>query len=97
MIMLNLFAFRATDPKDMKRAADPVGPENDLAILEYTAGKFVLCAWGNHGAFLSRGVMVRALLHGRQLHYLGFTGSFQPRHPLYLPADLKPMPMPGAF
>ncbi len=40
LVMANLFAFRATDPKAMKAAADPVGPENDawlrkLATEEY--------------------------------------------------------------
>ena len=27
LYMLNIFAFRATNPKDMKAAADPVGPD----------------------------------------------------------------------
>ncbi len=28
----NIFAWRATDPKDMRAAPDPVGPANDDAI-----------------------------------------------------------------
>jgi hypothetical protein len=31
-VMLNLFAYRATEPRDMKRAEDPVGPKNDRYI-----------------------------------------------------------------
>ena len=36
-MMLNAFAFRATDPKEMERAADPNGPENDAYLLAETA------------------------------------------------------------
>ena len=28
--VVNLFAFRATDPTDLRMADDPVGPENDV-------------------------------------------------------------------
>ena len=27
--MLNIFAYRATDPKEMLAVKDPIGPEND--------------------------------------------------------------------
>ena len=30
----NIFAWRDTDPRQMRAAADPVGPGNDAAILE---------------------------------------------------------------
>ncbi|HYZ72598.1 MAG TPA: DUF1643 domain-containing protein, partial [Chthoniobacterales bacterium] len=33
VVMLNLFAFRATDPRDLKRASDPIGPDNDEHLL----------------------------------------------------------------
>ena len=33
LIVTNLFAWRATDPADMKRAEDPVGRSNNQAIL----------------------------------------------------------------
>ena len=32
LLMLNLFAFRATRPKDMLAACDPVGEENNSSI-----------------------------------------------------------------
>src|SRR5262245_19133112 len=34
IIVVNLFAFRASDPKALLRAADPVGPDNDGHILK---------------------------------------------------------------
>jgi hypothetical protein len=52
MMMLNLFAFRATDPKDMKAAADPIGPDNDRHIrVASSILPQTICCWGTHGAF----------------------------------------------
>jgi hypothetical protein len=44
MIMLNLFAFRATDPGVMMEAADPVGPENDKYILAHASRTIGSCS-----------------------------------------------------
>lgn len=38
--MANLFAFRATDPKAMKTAADPVGPEDDAWLRKLAMEEF---------------------------------------------------------
>ncbi len=83
----NIFAFRATDPRVMRAAADPVGPGNDGAIIEgATWADAVVCAWGAHGAHLDRGAAVAALLRGtgRPLYHLGLTRDGAPRHPLYI-------------
>jgi hypothetical protein len=89
----NIFAYRATDPKVMRAVADPVGPDNDAAILE-SAGwaDFVVCAWGNHGLHLGRGDQVADLLRktGAPLFHLGLTGQGQPKHPLYIGYDQQP-------
>lgn len=97
LIVTNLFAWRATDPQDMKKAEDPVGPENDEHIVEVALGAgVVVCAWGNHGIFQDRVNQVLALLRfrGAKLHALKITGAGQPAHPLYLPAELRPIPFP---
>lgn len=91
----NIFAYRATDPKVMRSVADPVGPDNDAAILasvDWADG--VLCAWGNHGVHLDRGATVASLLRktGKPLSHLGLTGQGQPRHPLYVGYDQQPQP-----
>ena len=85
MVVTNLFAIRATDPKDMKRAPMPIGPQNDgfLKRISLGAAKTVL-AWGNHGAFQNRDREVLAVLD-RPLFCLGRTQTGQPKHPLYLP------------
>ncbi len=91
--MLNLFAFRATDPKDMKAAADPVGKLNDSWIKGITDEcHLTVAAWGNHGAYLGRDKEVRKLFNN--LYCLKITKSNQPYHPLYLRADLQPFLLP---
>jgi hypothetical protein len=91
LCMTNLFAYRATVPSDMKRAADPVGPENDRHLLEHAAGAGVIvAAWGIDGKFMGRDRQVKAMLP--PMHYLRLTKGGHPGHPLYLPADLIPTP-----
>ena len=91
----NIFAYRATDPKVMRAAADPVGPDNDAAILESLEwADTVVCAWGNHGLHLNRGSQVTDLLRSCRapLFHLGLTSHGQPRHPLYVGYDQQPQP-----
>lgn len=90
--MTNLFAYRATDPKDMKAQNDPIGAENDIWLnkLANDAG-IVVAAWGNDGSYLGRSNMVVEMLPN--LHYLKMNKSGEPAHPLYLKADLIPVLM----
>lgn len=90
----NIFAYRATDPKVMRAQADPVGPQNDAAILESAAwADRIICAWGSHGAHLGRGAAVETMLRatGRPLHHLGLNQDGQPKHPLYIGYAVQPM------
>lgn len=85
--VVNIFAFRATDPKVMRAAADPIGPGNDAAIMAGAAwADTIICAWGTHGAHLGRGEAVEAALRagGHRLFHLGLTRAGHPRHPLYI-------------
>ena len=92
-VMLNLFSFRATDPKVMKAEYEPIGKDNDVWI-KHMADKagIVIAAWGMHGAFLRRNEEILEMLNG-QLHCLALTKDGHPRHPLYLKKDLKPIPL----
>ena len=90
LCMINLFAFRATDPADMQTAAEPVGPLNDEHIKALTGRSgIVIAAWGMGGGFQNRGSIVRRMLPG--LHILRLTKGGYPAHPLYLPKTLKPI------
>lgn len=88
----NIFAYRATDPKVMRAQADPVGPENDAAILQSLPwADQIVCAWGSHGAHLARGDAVAALLRAtsKPLWHLGLTQACAPKHPLYIGYDVQ--------
>jgi hypothetical protein len=94
LLVVNLFAFRATDPTALACAVDPVGPENDKVIRRACmpeVSKVIIAAWGLFGQQHTKRVnevlsIVTDDCH-RQLCCLGTTASGAPRHPLYLPAD----------
>lgn len=89
LIVANLYAFRATHPKDLWLQDDPVGPENDswLARLAREHGD-VICAWGANARTERVAEVAEALSEvGARLWCLGSTKSGAPRHPLYIRAD----------
>lgn len=90
----NIFAWRETDPRLMRKAQDPIGPDNDMAIRDGVAwADRVIAAWGAHGAHLDRGAAVAALLRqtGKPLHTLGLTKHGHPKHPLYISYKQPPV------
>lgn len=89
--VVNLFAFRATSPDDMKAASDPFGPEGSAVLGEIfmVAGMTdtpVLAAWGAHGDHRGRAEMIRLSAKGwnARMICLGTTKGGHPRHPLYV-------------
>jgi len=89
----NIFAWRDTDPRGMKAAADPIGPHNDAAILAASeTADTIIAAWGTHGAHLGRGAVVEQLLRtlGKPLHHLGLSKAGHPKHPLYIAYAQQP-------
>lgn len=99
LIVVNLFAARATLPGTLLEMDDPEGPENhayvtlacELAAAE--KGKIV-CAWGaHHIAQQMRGTVLGWIdLVSLEPVCLGYTKSGAPRHPLYVPANTKLQP-----
>ncbi|MBM1689776.1 DUF1643 domain-containing protein [Sulfitobacter geojensis] len=90
----NIFAWRATDPRDMRAADDPVGPDNDATLRDGTAwADQIIAAWGVHGAHRGRGPQVAQLLQAldRPLFHLGLSKDGHPKHPLYLPYAQQPV------
>jgi hypothetical protein len=95
LTVVNLFALRSTLPVWLKRVSDPIGQQNDDFILSHCLeAQLVVAAWGVHGANLQRGREVATMLNdaGITLYCLGCTKHGQPKHPLYMRADTRPVP-----
>ena len=93
--VVNIFAYRSTDPKALYKHPSPVGIGNDEAIVAAaTAAQIVVAAWGAHGELADRGGDVRRLLQsaGVDLKALHVTKAGHPGHPLYLPRSTEPGP-----
>lgn len=90
IIVVNLYAFRSTDPAGLKTAVDAVGPDNDRHIgLAIDETEKIVMAWGKLGPIKSRAEAVLRLVRsfGREPHCLGKTKDGHPRHPLMLRND----------
>lgn len=97
LCMMNLFAYRATDPEVMKAFAKPIGEANDT-LLRAHAGEadLVVAAWGNDGRHQNRGKEVLRMLQGKTqapVHVLRMSKIWQPVHPLYQKKTLFPTPL----
>lgn len=105
LIVCNAFAYRATDPKKLRGLSRiaAIGPENNRYLIqESRRADLVVAAWGAGGSLLDRSQEIVRMMNAEQvrLHALGFTEPKfpkrpEPRHPLYMRADVKPTPMPG--
>lgn len=96
VMVANLYAWRATDPDELWTAEDPVGPENDghlyaAATIAAESGGPLVGAWGAN-AKADRIAAALALPGMERLTALDVTKAGQPKHPLYLRADLAPQP-----
>lgn len=98
MYVVNLFALRATNPKELLTAPFVVGVENEKWIRRMSSlAHLVVCAWGN-SSIVSK--LQKRLDHtwkplswiNKPLHYLELSNDGTPKHPLYLPKHLTPKP-----
>lgn len=87
MVMANLYAYRATQPRDLFAAKDPVGPDNDRLLAQLGAkGLTLIGGWGNHGHRPERLAQIAHL----PLKALKLNATGAPAHPLYLKRGLTP-------
>ncbi|EKF75541.1 hypothetical protein A11A3_01672 [Alcanivorax hongdengensis A-11-3] len=94
LCVANLFAWRATYPRDLLAADDPVGPHNDRWLRRLgREASLVVAAWGNHGHHLNRARRVSRWLP--DMHAIRVNRSGDPAHPLYLPRHLNAHPWDG--
>ncbi len=106
LVVVNLFAFRATDPKVLMahhneeyyagRVVD--APNNEYWIDSAIEGKIcpnvdkIVCAWGPKGTFLRGSDRMRRFLSNKPLWAIRLAKGGEPCHPLMLPYSepLKP-------
>lgn len=98
LAVLNLYAYRATNPALLSAVDDPIGPDNDLylermAFLASTGNTPVVAAWGAK-AGAARVTQVINLLRDFRIEpqCLGTTNGGHPRHPLYVAGATLPQP-----
>ena len=92
LVVVNLFAYRATDPREMMKTSNPWGEENGPEIGRAAiAADLVVGGWGAHGAFKNTGRNTVEMLRLRHvnIYALGLTKGGEPVHPLYQRADLR--------
>lgn len=93
LYVVNLFAFRATDQRNLNSARDPIGPANDEHILWAAKhSECIIAAWGvEKPNYKPRAAAVIRLLRKNRidLHCLRKTKAGYPWHPLYLPLTSK--------
>lgn len=95
--VVNARAWRGTDPTTLPADPEAVGQFNDAHIWTAAlAAELVVCGWGKLGG--SQGPSVLRLIRdaGKVPHALRLNKDGSPQHPLYLPGDLQPFPMPVA-
>jgi hypothetical protein len=97
MVVVNLFALRATNPKKLlEKPAESVGPDNARILSETLQdASRVVAAWGALSSKLwAASLPSREVIRKNGVHCLGKTKSGAPRHPLYLKADSPLFPWP---
>lgn len=85
--VVNLFAWRATDPNHLRIVGDPIGPRNDYHIEgALLRCDIAVCAWGANQFASQRGREVRSIIRANRpaVFCLGVTQSGAPKHPLYI-------------
>jgi hypothetical protein len=96
--VVNLFGWRASQPRALRNVDDPVGPDNDVVIASTTSvgttDRTVVC-WGGGGRWRGRGSHAVRYLITTPMFCLGVTARGEPRHPLYVRAEVTLMPWSG--
>lgn len=89
LLLVNLFAMRSKDPRQLLTDQDPIGPENAAYVFRATTeADLVVAAWGNHKATAKA---PQYLIGKESLFCLGHNTDQSPRHPLYVPKTASPI------
>lgn len=96
LLLRNLAAYSSTDPDELGKVQDPIGPRNHEVLAFDPLFAMRVAAWGN---FPSKRVRQRLLSSvnlvktvSRGLHVFGFNKTGEPKHPLYLKNATRVVP-----
>jgi len=91
--IVNLFAYRSTNPEKLYTVEDPVGKENDDYIRKsIEKSSLIILGWGNHGKLLNRSDEVISKLlkpYSDKVFALKILKNGEPGHPLYIPYSVE--------
>jgi len=93
-IVMNIFAYRSSDPSELKKVTDPIGSKNDyyLKLVSNHVDKIIV-AWGVNGNYLKRAEkVIDSLPLKERVFCLETTKGGYPKHPLYVRGDIVPIP-----
>lgn len=108
-VVMNMLAYRSTDPYGLDGCDDAIGTWNDAAIraaieLASLGSRRIVCAWGavfaaHFSAWRERARAIEsvAAAFGVALVGLATSADGHPRHPLRLGAELRPHPWSTAL
>lgn len=93
--VVNLFAYRSTNPQMLLSVCDPIGDKNNKYIIDaVNRSEKVILAWGTKGNLFNRDKDVLRLIEDNNVpaYTLELTKEGHPRHPLYVKANKVPEP-----
>ena len=84
--VVNIFAYRATNPKELLNTKDPVGLENYQYVKEtiINAGLIIIACGAINKKLKQSYKKIFEILKEVDIYCLGVTKEGYPRHPLYL-------------
>lgn len=93
--IVNLFAYRSTNPRRLSKARDAVGPSNALYIIAASAARDVIVAWGKPSPFVRRSGQIERVYdllkeRAKSIKCLATNADGSPKHPLYVAGSTKP-------
>ena len=98
IIVMNVFAYRATDERELLTVTDPIGPLNREHLQAARSTPLLsrlVAAWGNRFGPKKKSIFRTGYCHAANIcvsngaYCLGTTKSGDPKHPLMLPYATK--------
>lgn len=93
MVVTNLFPIISTDPEKLKMESGDTATNNEVILDIAKSCDLVVCAWGQIGVSKEQGMQIYKDLCDQSipLYALEIAKNGEPKHPLYLKGDLKPI------